>query len=272
MAARLCLNIYKTGDYLMKTFCFTVDDNIRFFKEINEQRPKSIFEHPYLNMYLRLHKKFKLKVQLNLFFETDDFNLCDMTDAYLDEFKYNSNWLKLSFHSKLENVNPYKSSSFDEMFCDCQRVNEQIVRFASRDALAETTTIHYCLATNDCLKAIKDCGIKGLLGLYGSKENPRTSYQIDTLDAEKIRNGNIVKNGNIFYAPIDIVLNDTPPERIKSMLDNMKTRKHIWVMIHEQYFYPDYHRYIESYEELLENTFTHLTENGFTSCFYEELL
>ena len=188
------------------------------------------------------------------------------------EFKYNSNWLKLSFHSKLENVNPYKSSSFDEMFCDCQRVNEQIVRFASRDALAETTTIHYCLATNDCLKAIKDCGIKGLLGLYGTKENPRTSYQIDTLDAENIRNGNIVKNGNIFYAPIDIVLNDTPPERIKSMLDNMKTRKHIWVMIHEQYFYPDYHRYIESYEELLENTFTHLTENGFTSCFYEELL
>ena len=256
----------------MKTFCFTVDDNIRFLKEINEQRPKSIFEHPYLNMYLRLHKKFNLKVQLNLFFETDGFNLKDMTDAYFDEFKENSNWLKLSFHSRLENVDPYKDSSYDEVLFDCKRVNEQIIRFATKEALAKTTTIHYCLATKEGIKAIEDCGIKGLLGLYGTNENPRTSYQIDTLDAEKIRNGYIAKNGKISYAPIDIVLNDAPPKQIKTMLDNMKTRKHIWVMIHEQYFHPDYHRHIENYEELLENTFTHLTENGFSSCFFEELL
>ena len=50
---------------MKKTFCFTVDDNIRFLKEIAEKNYKSIFEHPYLAMYKRLHEDFDLKVQLN---------------------------------------------------------------------------------------------------------------------------------------------------------------------------------------------------------------
>ena len=43
-------------------FCFTVDDNIRFLKEITENRYQSIFDHPYLAMYRRLHEEFDLKV------------------------------------------------------------------------------------------------------------------------------------------------------------------------------------------------------------------
>lgn len=256
----------------MKTFCFTVDDNIRFLKEINKNRPGSIFEHPYLKMYRRLHNELNLKVQLNLFEETDGFCLCDMTNAYISEFKENSDWLKLSFHSKKENVKPYEFSNYEEVFADCKEVNSQIIRFASKEALAKTTTIHYCLATEGGLQALEDCNIKGLLGLYGVSENPRSSYQIDMTSAERIRNGDIVKQGEISYAPIDIVLNDTPSDEIINMLSNMKNREQIWVMIHEQYFYPDYHRYIENYENLLENTFAQLNTNGFESCFFEEII
>ena len=91
-------------------------------------------------------------------------------------------------------------------------------------------------------------------------------------DASIIRNGNIVKNGLISYAPIDIVLNNTEPEQIKTMLCDMKRREHIWVMIHEQYFYNDYHRYLENYEEILVGTFEQLIKNGFKSFFFEEIL
>lgn len=256
----------------MKTFCFTVDDNIRFLKEINESRPNSIFEHPYLAMYLRLHKNFNLKVQLNLFEEVEGFNLKDMTDVYLSEFKENSNWLKMSFHSKKENVKPYEFSSYGEVFRDCEQVNSQIVRFASNNTLAKTTTIHYCLATKDGVKALEDIGVKGLLGLYGTAESPCTSYQIDLNVANDVRNGNIIKQGSISYAPVDIILNDTPPEQIETRLSAMENREHVWVMIHEQYFYSDYVRYIKDYEAILANTFTHLNKSGFLSCFYEELL
>ena len=51
----------------MKCFCFTVDDNIRFLKELTENPVDSIFAHPYLAMYQRLHVKFDLKVQLKEF-------------------------------------------------------------------------------------------------------------------------------------------------------------------------------------------------------------
>ena len=51
---------------MKKTFCFTVDDNIRFLKEIAEKNYKSIFEHPYLAMYKRLHEEFDLKGTVKL--------------------------------------------------------------------------------------------------------------------------------------------------------------------------------------------------------------
>ena len=48
----------------MKTYCFTVDDNIRFLKELTEQKPESIFCHPYPALYRKLHEKYGLKVWL----------------------------------------------------------------------------------------------------------------------------------------------------------------------------------------------------------------
>lgn len=71
----------------MKSFCFTVDDNIRFFKELMESGCKSLFDHPYLAMYRRLHQRFDLKVQLNLFYRWEDFDLTAMTDAYQPDFE-----------------------------------------------------------------------------------------------------------------------------------------------------------------------------------------
>ena len=138
----------------MKKFCFTVDDNVRFFKEITERDYASIFEHPYLNMYKRLHDKYGLKIQLNLFYEMPSFNLTEMTDKYAEEWRINSDWLKLSFHSKLENPYPYQYSDYDEVFTDCKNVHNEIVRFATPDALGKTTTVHCCRATEDGLRAL----------------------------------------------------------------------------------------------------------------------
>ena len=101
-----------------RKFCFTVDDNIRFLKELNGQQYPSIFSHPYLAMYRRLHEKYGLKVQLNLFYEADGFDLSQMTDKYRDEWLENSDWLKLSFHSRRENVEPYRSSGYREVYED----------------------------------------------------------------------------------------------------------------------------------------------------------
>ena len=79
----------------MKNFTFTVDDNIRVFKEICVGNYGSLFDHPYLGMYKRLHERYGVKVQLNLFFECEGFCLSDMTDRYKGEWEANSDWLKI---------------------------------------------------------------------------------------------------------------------------------------------------------------------------------
>ena len=92
----------------MKSFCFTIDDNIRFLKETVENGYKSVFEHPYLRMLLRLHKRFGLKVQLNLFYRMGDFTLSRFDNRYRDELSKSSDWLKFSFHSFFEEPRPYE--------------------------------------------------------------------------------------------------------------------------------------------------------------------
>lgn len=255
-----------------KNFCFTVDDNIRFFKEITEREYQSIFEHPYLAMYKRLNEKFDLKVQLNLFYRCDGFDLSMMSDAYRDEWSENADWLKLSFHSELENVRPYENSDYDEVKKHCDSVQGEILRFAGKSSLAATTTVHYCVTTEQGLCALKDSGVTGLFGLFGNDTSPRTSYGLSNEIADKIRRGDVVSSDGIAFAGIDIILNSFDEQTILSQLDGLIGRKLIKVMIHEQYFYPDYFNYQPDFEQKLNSTFSILSANGYKSDFFENVI
>lgn len=256
----------------MKSFCFTIDDNIRFLKELNDFGFDSIFMHPYAAMLKRLHKCFDAKIQLNLFYELAGFNLSMMSDKYRAEWEENSNWLKLSFHSRLENLKPYEFSGYDEVFGDCAAVNKEIVRFASEKALAKTTTLHYCLATRDGLNALADNGVKGLLGLFGDKANPESSYCIGFDDAKFIRDGGIYNDGSISYAGIDVILNCFSSDDNIARLQTLLGRDNIKIMIHEQFFYPDYINYQPDFESKLTKAISLLTQNGYKSVFFEDLI
>jgi hypothetical protein len=253
-------------------FIFTVDDNIKFLRDLSAGEWSSIFDHPYLAMYKRLHERFGLKVQLNLFYENGNFNLSMMTDAYRAEWRANSYWLKLSFHSRLENENPYIDSDYDEVYRDCEAVNREILRFAGESSLGKTTTVHYCRATVEGLKALSDLGVIGLLGLYGTVEAPRSSYQSSDEDGEVIRRGGVAHSGGMAYSGIDVILNQFDADVIAEKLEKLQDRELIKVMIHEQYFYRDYKAYQPNYEEKLTKTFEILSENGYKSVFFEEIL
>jgi hypothetical protein len=252
----------------MKQFCFTVDDNIRFFREIAKLRPKSLFEHPYLAMYKRLNERFGLKVQLNLFFEDGKgFCLSDMPDAYRAEWAENSDWLKLSFHARKESDCTYEFSDYETAAEDCERVQSEILRFAAPENLATTTTIHYCYASKEARRALRDQGVRGLLGLYGGT---RVSYENPPEACELLRKGECAVADGFLHAGIDIVLNQFSAEDILLRLARITERSLVKVMIHEQYFYPDYPRYQADFEEKLSSTFAFLCENGFASAFFEE--
>ena len=256
----------------MRSFVFTVDDNIRFLKEITEKNSDSIFSHPYLSMLRRLNERFGVKIQLNLFYESNGFDLLQMSDRYIKEWQGISNWLKLSFHSKKENEFPYQDSGYKEVYDDCNAVNTEILRFAGEASLASTTTIHYCQLTDAGIKAMADNGVKGLLGLFGTNEHPMVSYNLSESDAENVRNGAIISIGSISYAPIDMIVNSVRIEKIEDLLNELTLRDSIRVMIHEQYFYKDYPFYQPDFEKKLETVFNILSNHGYKSYFFEELI
>lgn len=256
----------------MKFFCFTVDDNIRFLKELCERDCSGLFDHPYSAMLLRLHRRFGVKIQLNLFYQMDGFSLSQMSSRYAEEWRENAHWLKLSFHSLLENTEPYRTSDYAEVYADCKLVQDQILRFASPQSLAKTTTLHYCLATDEGLRALTDHGVIGLLGLFGTQEQPGSSYGISDADAARIRQGNTVVLNGMAFAPIDMVINRYPMERLMPALSPLLGREQLHVMIHEQYFYEDYRAYQPDFEEKLAAVLQTLTQEGYTSCFFEELV
>ncbi len=257
---------------MKKRFCFTVDDNIRFLQELTEGNYDSLFDHPYLGMYKRLHEEYALKVQLNLFYETADFALSRMTDRYRNEWQANTDWLRLSFHAKRETVRPYEASGYDEVFADCQAVHREILRFAGNASLARTTTIHYCRTTKEGVSALRDCGVVGLLGLYGSKEAPYTSYGVSASDGDRIRGGEVLVCDGMAHGSIDLVLNRHTKEEALCLLEKLTDRPLVKLMIHEQYFYRDYPRYQPDFEEKLAAAFALLKEQGFASTFFEACL
>lgn len=270
--ARTHDNKTRRQDMQMKSFCFTVDDNIRFLKELTNGRFASIFDHSYLAMYNRLHKKYGVKVQLNLFYETNDFDLSMMTSKYSKEWRENADWLKMSFHSRKENVLPYQNSSYNEMYEDCLRVQNEILRFAAKDSLARTTTVHYCQCTKAGVQALADNGVRGLLGLFGDSNAPQSSYSLTEDIAREIRNGETLSFENMWYSAIDIILNLYSLEEIRSRLSMLLEKKFVKIMIHEQYFYRDYKAYQENFEEKAELAVKTLTGAGFTSTFFENMI
>ena len=117
---------------------------------------------------------------------------------------------------------------------------------------------------------MKDCGVEGLLGLYGNENKPRSSYQNTPEECALIRRGETVRCDGIAYAGIDIVLNCFAKEEILSILNGLADRALVKIMIHEQYFYPDYPLYQNDFEEKICAAFEFLEKNGFQSIFFEE--
>ena len=213
-----------------------------------------------------------VKIQLNLFYECEGFSLSQMPSHYRTQFSECSDWLRLSFHSKREYPkNPYATSVYGEVRNDCEDVHREILRFAGSASLASTTTLHYVCAAEDGVRALHDCGMQGLLGLYGTEEAPRDSYTVSKESAARLRHGIPQREGNLWHFPISCILNLTKMDEITSALDACVAHPFVGLMIHEQYFYEDYPRYQADFEQKVTLAVKRLCEDGRISCFAQEL-
>ncbi len=151
----------------MKKAYFYIDDTIWALRDITRQKPKSIFDQPFMNMLKKAYDMYGVKFQLNLFYRTDyfygndDFCLADVTDSYKAEFEANSNWLKFAFHAKQEFPDyPHINARYEDVYDVFKDIEREVFRFAGKDSFAYTVCPHWIPVSKEGVRALADCGVK----------------------------------------------------------------------------------------------------------------
>jgi hypothetical protein len=258
---------------------FSFDDNILFMKDItgNAERYKSIFENPYLGFLKKVHDTYGTKIHINLYYQTEGFNLSQMTDKYKTEWKANSDWLGLSFHALANDPDqPYIKAGYDQVKKDCTLVKEQIRRFAGEEVMGPETTLHWGEATVEGCRALRDSGYTALAGYFNVDDNQAAvSYYLNEEQRRNIKKRFIWRDNieGIIFSRIGLVVNIPKIEEILPYLDNLKkdyNPHYIDLMIHEQYYYPDYIAYQPDWKEKVMISVKWAVDNGYKPGFLKE--
>lgn len=275
------ITIYWLRNYTNR-YRLSLDDNIWFLKDISENSSKyiSIFENPYLGFLKEVHDTYGTKIHINIYFQTDDFNLSQMTDKYKDEWIRNSDWLRLSFHALGNDPDkPYINSGYDEVKRDCEMVKEQIRRFAGEELLGPVTTLHWGEATIEGCRALKDSGYSALAGYFNIEEGkPVVSYYLDNKKTLHLSDRFIWHDNQegIIYKKLSIVINSWSLDEIVPLLDDLKEDPiksgFIDLMIHEQYFYPFYVDYQPDFRQKVMKAIGWAVDNGYKPAFLSDCI
>ncbi len=150
-----------------RTASFFIDDVIWVLRDLTKQRPKSLFDNPFMKPLKECHDRYGLKLQLNLFYRSDfyydmdDFTLADMTDAYRAEWQSAKDWLKLGFHSMQEFPEfPWINMDYAGVRKMFGMIHRNIERFAGEGVFTTALVPHWCLMSREGCRALVDCGIK----------------------------------------------------------------------------------------------------------------
>lgn len=262
----------------MKQFCFTLDDNIRFLEELVRGGHSLLTDSPYISLLHSLHNKYAVKFQLNMFYRYHEggFSLSDVPNTYLEQFQSFSPWLKASFHS-LQNDPPfpYENASPKQLTEDYNLVTNEILRIMSKAASTCTTTLHYVCATQPALIALRQCGVKALIGMFFDKDGPEAlNYSLDSKASALMREKDILhdKATGIVYVRNHAIIDRFTQLELPVLMQSLQTKSFVQLMTHEQYFYSDYIHYQPDFADKIEYCIHQLVSNGYKSVFLEERL
>ena len=276
-----------------KSYRVSVDDNIRFLKELTDGDYKSIFDHPYLAIFKKAHDLYGAKVHFNLFYEFcgearanfsdehDYFNLSMMTDRYKDEFIANSNWLKLSFHSRAEYPSyPYKFADRKTTYDDCVAVCREICRFAGKECISNCTTLHWGAANREVVRELRALGLRSLVSNFKRKADgePHLAFYFDNTQLDNIigRDFWMDTSEDMIFVKVDRVLNRGSFEEVLAEVETAINDPHrcgfVELLIHEQYFYSDYSYHRHDFEDRILEPCKILAANGYTGAHVTEVI
>ncbi|MEG0766115.1 MAG: hypothetical protein RR482_00220 [Clostridia bacterium] len=263
-----------------KRYRLSLDDNIWFLQDIARKGYDSLFENAYLAFFRTLHAQYGTKIHANLYYECPEhggFNLSQFPARYRAEWSAHRDWLRLAFHGRANKPDfYYLHAGYDEMYADCALVLREIRRFAGDTG--PVATLHFVDTTEAGIRALYDCGVRALMGLFLLTDTgePSLCYGASRAFFDQVRRYAFARDPKtgMVYFPCDIVLNAYTPQEIPHVLDDMAARyphrPFIDLLIHEQYFYPDYCDYLPDYRERVLAGVAWCERHGFTPGFAEE--
>ncbi|MEM2792039.1 MAG: hypothetical protein QW099_03230 [Candidatus Bathyarchaeia archaeon] len=275
----------------VKRYRVSVDDNIIFLKDLalNAQKYRSIFDNEFLSFWKDVHDRYGAKIHFNIFYQTEGFDLSKMPSKYKSDWLENRDWLRLTFHALQEKPDlPYKNATYGEMKHDYLLVTKEIERFAGRELLSSFTTIHWGEAPLEACIALRNCGIKGLVGYFTWNytgpspyeriitDKPCVSYYLDNEVVKYLsrRDYWMDLKAGITFIRHDIVINTLELDQITQHLNMVAEDPHqsevMELMIHEQQFYRSRPEYQPDYEEKVIEAVKWVANKGYKPVFYDE--
>ncbi len=263
-------------------FRFSVDDNIQFLKELGlaPSNYPSLFDHWYLGFWRDMHVEFGAKIHINIYYQTDGFDLTQMPAMWKNEWRENASWLHLSFHALQDQPErPYRNAGYLQMAHDHDLVCSHIRRFAGEEVLSNTTTVHWAECPKPAARALRDRGIEVLIGLFTAQGYPgdcTTRYYLtpeqcahcDTRGAWHDRETGIT------FVRCTSVVNALKLEEIEPYLDahaaSPSTNEMVELLIHEQYFRKELSYYQPDAMEKVRTALRWVTRRGHVPVFWSD--
>ncbi|HRO44719.1 hypothetical protein [Agriterribacter sp.] len=267
---------------LADKYRLSIDDAIWFLKDIhtNTAAYNSIFENPFLEFLKQVHDTHGTKVHINIFYETDGFNLSQMTDKFKNEWRENAGWLQMSFHANAEFPDdPYKYAGYAQVKKECSAVIEQIRRFAGDELASSITTLHWGEVPVEVSRALRDCGYTGQLCDFNVDDHlSPCSYYLDVEQRRHMKKRFVWRDNkeDITFIKSSIIIDTKKLPEVIPYLDQYEkeSRKppYVDLLVHEQYFYDYYHNYQPDYRTKVLTAVKWAVDKGYTPAFLSECI
>jgi hypothetical protein len=226
-----------------------------------------------------MHEKYGTKIHFNLFYETQAFNLSQMPDKFRTEWQANAHWIHLSLHARANDPDrPYLDASAEQIRGDYRRVEHEIERFAGKELTSPVTTVHWAEAPRDAIQALRQEGVHVVVSNFeANAAGLATESLYLPLEQWRYMSGHDYwkdRQVDVTFIRHDIVINLVPLPDIVAHLERIAADPHqsevMELMIHEQYFYPDYVAYEPDYRQRVETAIRWVTEKGYKPVFYSD--
>ena len=157
-------------------------------------------------------------------------------------------------------------------------MEHEIERFAGKELTCPETTVHWGDVTKEAIEALRQEGVKVEVAYFTANEDGLAvaSLYLPVQQWRYMSGHDYWKDRQLDVTLVrhDMVINLFRVDEIVPQLERVAADPHqsevLELMIHEEYFYPDYVAYEADYRQRVETAIRWVTEKGYKSVFYND--